>query len=135
LQLQQSPGLTWVVKGRLFSPRCGQFLSWITSFFHGHNLLRSKKQVYQRSVDDPFTYVANRRYAEYKYSYYKTDAGDHEVSKVLLRLWAAVTASCLFFVVDPFTGAGIGTALSLMVVIGLGLALRWAIFELSRELL
>jgi hypothetical protein len=28
-----------------------------------------------------------------------------------------------------------GMALSLKVVIGLGLALRWAIFELSRELL
>jgi hypothetical protein len=53
----------------------------------------------------------------------------------LLRRWAAVTASCLFFVVDPFTGTGIGMGLSLMVVIGLGLALRWAIFELSRELL
>jgi hypothetical protein len=57
------------------------------------------------------------------------------VGKFLLRLWAAVTAGCLFFVVDPFTGTGIGMAVSLMVVIGLGLALRWAIFELSRELL
>jgi hypothetical protein len=57
------------------------------------------------------------------------------VGKVLLRLWGAVTAGCLFFVVDPFTGTGISMALSLMVVIGLGLALRWAIFELSRELL
>ena len=57
------------------------------------------------------------------------------MGNVLLRVWAAVTAGCLFFVVDPFTGTGVGLALSLMLVIGLGLALRWAIFELSRELL
>jgi hypothetical protein len=57
------------------------------------------------------------------------------VCKVLFRLWVAVTASCVFFVVEPFSGPGMGVALSLMVVIVLGLALRWAISQLSRELL
>jgi hypothetical protein len=56
------------------------------------------------------------------------------VEKTLIRLWVAVTAGCLFFIVEPFTGQAVGVALSLMVLIGLGLALRWAIAELSREL-
>ena len=55
--------------------------------------------------------------------------------KVLSWLWAVVTASCLLLLTAPFAGLVISVTLSLIVVTGWGLALRWSISKLSRELL
>jgi hypothetical protein len=54
--------------------------------------------------------------------------------EVLFSLWAFVTAACLLLLIELLTGPVTGVATSLLIVVTLGFALRWAICELSRLL-
>ena len=54
--------------------------------------------------------------------------------QVLFLLWAFITAACLLLLIELFTGSVMGVATSLLIVVTLGLALRWAICKLSRLL-
>ena len=54
--------------------------------------------------------------------------------EVLFWLWALSTAACLLLLIERFTGPLLGVATSLLIVVTLGFALRWAIWELSRLL-
>ena len=54
--------------------------------------------------------------------------------EVLFWLWALSTTACLLLLIELFTGPLMGVATSLLIVVTLGFALRWAIWELSRLL-
>jgi hypothetical protein len=54
--------------------------------------------------------------------------------EVLFWLSVVVTAACLLPVVEVFTGPMMSLATSLLIVVTLGVALRWAILEPSRLL-
>jgi len=53
---------------------------------------------------------------------------------VLFWLWAFSTAACLLLLIELFTRPLMGVATSLLIVVTLGFALRWAMWELSRLL-
>ena len=54
--------------------------------------------------------------------------------EVLFWLWAFSTAACLLLLIELFTRPLMGVATSLLIVVTLGFALRWAMWELSRLL-
>jgi hypothetical protein len=54
--------------------------------------------------------------------------------EVLFWLWAFVTTACLLLLIELFTRPVTGVATSLLIVVTLGFALRWAICQLTRLL-
>ena len=52
--------------------------------------------------------------------------------EVLFWLWAFSTAACLLLLIELFTEPLMSVATSLLIVVTLGFALRWAMWKLSR---
>jgi hypothetical protein len=54
--------------------------------------------------------------------------------EVVFRAWAVVTAACLLLVIEPFAGPALAAGAAVLIVLALGVALRWALTGLVQEL-